>query len=61
MKEKKFYLEEEAIIIGNSGEIPEIAYHGSLFYLMEDADGPGLNLTEADLLPLKKMVVSLLS
>jgi len=37
-------LEEELIILRNSGEIPEIALHTSLFYLTEDEDGPQITL-----------------
>ena len=39
-------LEEEILIVRNSGEIPEIALHTSLFYLTQDCDGPQLDLEE---------------
>jgi len=37
-------LEEEWLIVRNSGEIPEIAFHSALYYLTEDTDGPQLQL-----------------
>jgi len=55
-KDKKYYLEEELLLVQNSGEIPEVAYHGSLYYLTEDPEGPTLPLSAADLLPLKQAV-----
>lgn len=51
------YIDEEAFIVLHSGEIPEIALHGSLYYLTEDPDGPGLELGNDDILPLKQAVV----
>ena len=42
-------LEEEIIILRNSGEIPEIALHSSLYYLEEDSEGPQINLQEEEL------------
>ena len=42
-------LEEEIIILRNSGEIPEIALHSSLYYLEEDNEGPQINLQEEEL------------
>lgn len=50
-------LEDEALIIRTSGEIPEVAYHGTLFYLTDDPDGPRLVLTVAELLLMKTAVV----
>ncbi len=50
-KDKTYYLEEELLLIENSGEIPEVAYHGSLYFLREDPDGPALNLSDEDLAP----------
>ena len=55
-KDKQYYLDEELLLVRNSGEIPEVAYHGSLYYLSKDPDGPRLVLSESDLLPLKKAV-----
>jgi hypothetical protein len=55
-KDKRYYLEEELLLVQNSGEIPEVAYHGSLYYLTEDPEGPALPLSAADLLPLQQAV-----
>ncbi len=52
------YLEDEAFIIEDSGEMPEVALHGSLYFLCKDPDGPGLTLKKKDLLPLKKAVIN---
>ena len=48
MGEREQLLEEEFLILRHSGEIPEIAYHSSLHYLCEDAEGPGLVLSEEE-------------
>ena len=40
----------------HSGEIPEVAFHGSLYYLQKDPEGPELELNSEDILPLKKAV-----
>lgn len=42
---KEYYLEEEMIIVRQSGEIPEVALHGSLYYLSEDPEGPKVTVT----------------
>ena len=54
---KKDYLSEEAIIVRNSGEIPEVTYHGSIYYLTKDPEGPGLTLDNEDLSRLKDEVI----
>jgi hypothetical protein len=46
--DRAFFLEEEWILVRNSGEIPEVALHASFYYLSEDAEGPGLVLTEEE-------------
>ena len=51
------YLLEEAFAIEQSGEMPEVAYHESLYFLTKDKDGPCLRLREEQLLPLKKAVI----
>ncbi len=51
------YLTDEQLIIRHSGEIPEVAYHGSMYYLTEDPEGPGLELSTEDLHCLEEMVV----
>ncbi len=50
------YIEEELLILAHAGEIPEVAYHSSLYYLTEDPEGPRLALDHTDLLPLKQAV-----
>ena len=59
MKEsdKETYIAEEDFVVQHSGEIPEVTFHESLYYLTEDAEGPGLLLNCDDLLPLKQAVV----
>jgi len=47
--DREAILEEEMIILRNSGEIPEIALHTSLYYLEEDEEGPRLTLREEEL------------
>ncbi len=41
-------LEEEVIILQNSGEIPEIALHSTLYYLTQDEQGPQIVLQEEE-------------
>jgi hypothetical protein len=55
--DRKADIAEEAFMILHSGEIPEIAYNGSLYYLREDPDGPGLELDGDEILSLKLAVV----
>ncbi|OPL17299.1 MAG: hypothetical protein AVO38_00980 [delta proteobacterium ML8_D] len=50
-------LSDEALLIIKSGEIPEVAYYGSIHYLTEDPEGPHLNIQPSDLIPLEKAVV----
>jgi hypothetical protein len=47
--ERTLLLEEEYLIVRHSGEIPEIAFHSTLFYLSEDPEGPQLILTDDEL------------
>lgn len=47
--DREALLEEEIIILRNSGEIPEIALHTSLYYLEEDEKGPRIMLQEQEL------------
>lgn len=49
--------QDELLIVRHSGEIPEVALHGSLFFLSADPDGPGLKLSPDKILELKKMAV----
>jgi len=56
--EKDKYLAEEVFVVQHSGEIPEVTFHESLYYLTEDTEGPGLSLKSDDIIPLKHAVVS---
>ncbi len=47
-QEKQHILEDEIFMLRDSGEIPEVAYHGCIHYLTADPEGPGLRLTETD-------------
>ncbi len=47
-QERRDILEDELFLLKDSGELPEIAYHSSLYYLTKDQDGPGLVLTEVE-------------
>ncbi len=48
---------DELLIVRDSGEIPEVALHGSLYYLCHDPEGPGLTLCEEEISALKMMAV----
>ena len=50
-------LDDEVLIIENGGEIPEVTYHGSRYYLTKDPDGPGVLLSAKDLMRLKLAVI----
>lgn len=54
---KDALLAEELLIVRNSGEIPEIAFHGSLYFLTEDEEGPRIELTTKDIRQLEKEVI----
>jgi hypothetical protein len=41
-------LENEQLAVRDSGELPEIAYHSSIYYLTEDEKGPRLRLSEQE-------------
>ena len=59
MKEshKKTLIAEEVFVVQHSGEIPEVTFNESLYYLTEDAEGPGLEMKPDDVFPLKQAVV----
>jgi hypothetical protein len=59
MKEldKETYIAEEVFVVQHSGEIPEVTFHESLYYLTEDPEGPGLQLNFDDIFSLKQAVV----
>ena len=52
-QERQQILEDELLIVRHSGEIPEIAYHATIHYLTEDPEGPGLTLTDAEVMSLQ--------
>ncbi|MCK5070066.1 MAG: hypothetical protein KAR01_05975 [Desulfocapsa sp.] len=56
-EERDELLADEWLIVRHSGEIPEITYHSSFYYLCRDPDGPGLDLTESELNTLKDAAV----
>jgi len=58
MTQTDSWLTEELLIVRHSGEIPEIAFHGSLYYLCEDPDGPQLSLGQQELDLLRQQVVA---
>lgn len=58
MTETENLLAEEILIVRHSGEIPEIAFHGSLYYLCEDPAGPHLVLSPEELALLRQQVVA---
>jgi hypothetical protein len=58
MTETESLLAEELLIVRHSGEIPEIAFHSSLYYLCEDPDGPQLTLGQNELDLLRQQVVA---
>lgn len=47
--DREAILEEEVIILRDSGEIPEIALHSTIYYLEEDEEGPKISLYEEEL------------
>ena len=58
MSETESLLAEELLIVRHSGEIPEIAFHGSLYYLCEDPAGPQLTLSQPELDLLRQQAVA---
>lgn len=50
-------LVDELLIVRHSGEIPEVALHGSLYFLTRAPEGPALVLAAAEVRALKAMVV----
>ncbi len=50
-------LDDEWLIIRNSGEIPEITYHSSLYFLTDDPVGPGLLLVKEEIRVLQSAAV----
>jgi len=56
-QDKAEYLAEEVFVVLHSGEIPEVTFHESLYYLTGDTEGPGLSLNSNDIIPLKLAVL----
>lgn len=54
---KEAYLADEVLMIADGGEMPEVAFNASLYYLTKDGDGPSLCLGGGDLLVLKRAVI----
>jgi len=50
-------IEEEREIIAHAGELPEVAFHASLYFLTEDPEGPHLVLTSEEIAFLKEGVI----
>ncbi len=57
-KERREILADEWLMVRHSGEIPEITLHSSFYYLTEDADGPGLILSEEESSSLKEAALA---
>ncbi|MBL4902998.1 MAG: hypothetical protein JKY62_10140 [Desulfocapsa sp.] len=56
-EERRILLTDEWLIVRHSGEIPEITFHSSVYFLTEDGDGPGLVLAEDELVGLKDAAI----
>ena len=56
-QDKEKYIAEEIFVVKHSGEIPEVTFHESLYYLTEDPEGPGLQLNCDDIPSLKQSAV----
>jgi len=58
MLDKKSLLNEELLLVRDSGEIPEIAFHGALHYLTADPEGPRITLAAAEIRRLEEQVIA---
>lgn len=56
-EERAGLLEDEWFVVRHSGEIPEITFHSSLYFLTQESDGPCLALTEPELEDLQGVAV----
>ncbi len=52
--ERREILADEWLMVRHSGEIPEITFHATLYYLTEEKNGPGLKLRDSELSTLKE-------
>lgn len=50
-------IDDEILIIENGGEMPEVTFHGCLYFLGMDPEGPRLALSRQDMKRLKLAVV----
>jgi hypothetical protein len=48
-EDRNHFLDEEIVLVRNSGEIPEIALHGAIYFLEEEREGPHLSLRAEEL------------
>ncbi len=48
---------DEAFLLVEGGEMPEVAFHSAVYYLTQDEEGPFLKLRDQDIAPLKEAVV----
>ncbi len=56
-EERAELLDDEWLIVRNSGEIPEITYHSVLYFVSVDPEGPGIDLSENEKKHLKDAAV----
>lgn len=56
-EERAELLDDEWLIVRNSGEIPEITYHSSLYFVSVDPEGPGIELSAVEKNRLKDAAV----
>ncbi len=54
---RKEVIEDEILMIKDGGEMPEVAFNASLYYLTKDQNGPLLSLSTTELQQLKEAVV----
>ena len=47
--DRRELLDNEWHLVRDSGEIPEVAYHSSLYYLTQDDNGPHLQLSDEEI------------
>lgn len=50
-------LDDECLMIRNSGEIPEVALHNALHFLTRDPEGPGFTLRPSEVRRLNEAVI----
>ncbi len=57
MNEREELLADEILIVRNSGEIPEIAFHSTIFFLTSDPEGPQIALKQEEITLLRRQVI----